>query len=87
MKEKTIDNWIIGGSILLLVFTVGCYFYFQHELGLLDDDVETNIETPSTETSEIEKEELPKLQPIQTIQPDESNNNSSNMSINSKNIS
>ncbi len=86
MKEITIDNWIIGGSIFLLVFTVGCYFWFQHELALLDYD-ETYIETPSTQTSEIEQEELPKLQPTQTIQPDESDNNSSSISITTKNVS
>ena len=86
MKEITIDNWIIGGTIFLLVFTVGCYFWFQHELAILNDD-QTYIETSSTQTSEIEQDELPKLQPIQTTQPDESDNNSSSITIITKNVS
>ena len=86
MKEITIDNWIIGGTIFLLVFTVGCYFWFQHELAILNTD-QTYIETSNTQTSEIEQDELPKLQPIQTTQPDESDNNSSSITIITKNIS
>ena len=86
MKEITIDNWIIGGSVFLLLFTVGCYFWFQHELAILDDD-NTYMETPSTQTSEIEQEELPELQPTQTIQPDESDNDSSSTTVITKNVS
>ncbi|RKU27075.1 hypothetical protein C6497_12315 [Candidatus Poribacteria bacterium] len=87
MKEITIDNWIIGGSVILLVFTVGCYFWFQHELAILDD-YNTYIETPSTQTSEIEQEDSPELlQPTQTIQPDESDNDSSSITVVTKNVS
>lgn len=92
MKEITIDNWIIGGTIFLLVFTVGCYFWFQHELAILNAD-QTYIETTNTQTSEIEQDELPKLQPIQTTQPDESDknsssdNDSSSITIITKNVS
>ena len=86
MKEITIDNWIIGGSVFLLVFTVGCYFWFQHEFAIFDDD-NTYFETPSTQTPEIEQEELPELQPTPKIQPDESDNNSSSITIITKNVS
>lgn len=86
MKEITIENWIIGGSIFLLVFTIGCYFWFQHELAILNDD-NTYMETPNTQTSEIEEEESPVLQPTQTTQPDESDNDSSSITVITKNVS
>ena len=86
MKEFSIDNWIIGGTIFLIVFTLGCYFYFQHELSVLDND-NTNIETQETQKSEREKLESPLQFPVKTIQSDESDNNSSDITVINRNIS
>ncbi|MCG9128928.1 hypothetical protein JT359_15165 [Candidatus Poribacteria bacterium] len=86
MKEFSIDNWIIGGTIFLIVLTLGCYFYFQHELSVLDNDY-TNIETPETENPERGQVESSEQVPGKTIQSDETDNDSSNISVINRNIS
>ena len=50
-KEFSIDNWIIGGTIFILIFTLGCYLWFQNEMTPIQQDVDLNVEIQQVEQS------------------------------------
>ena len=46
LKELSIDNWILAGTGFLIIFAVGCFFWYQNfliaQLQLGDDDSNHN---------------------------------------------
>lgn len=81
MKEITIDNWVLGGTVFLLIFTLGCYLWFQNQMAFLDSNNEEKPE--SQNASKVSQTETPNIQLINTTQPDESESDSSSTSDNS----
>ena len=61
IKEFSVENWIIGGTCFLIIFTLGCYLWFHNVMASIENQyTETNTEVkPLDKTSEmpqIEKE-------------------------------
>ena len=63
-KEFTIENWILGGTSFILIFTLGCYLWFQSEMSSIDNYFNDHtVETQqSDETSETDKLETPLIE-------------------------
>ena len=78
-NEISIDNWILGGTVFLLIFTLGCYLWFQNEMAYLQpQDTDTNVEIQRLEKpSEIKQVETPQIEFTDTAQPEASEKNSS----------
>lgn len=69
-EEISIDNWILGGTIFLLIFTLGCYLWFQNEMAYLQSQ-DTEVERQYLEkSSEIKQVETPQIESTDTVQPD-----------------
>ncbi len=53
IKEFSVENWILGGTCFILIFTLGCFLWFQHQMAYLqpvdtDQGVEIqHLEKPS----------------------------------------
>ena len=76
-KENSVDNWILGGTVFLLIFTLGCYLWFQNEMAYLQPQ-DTEVEIQRLEKpSEIKQVETPQIELTDTVQPDASEKNSS----------
>ncbi|MCE2401773.1 hypothetical protein J4G08_12920 [Candidatus Poribacteria bacterium] len=78
-NEISIDNWILGGTVFLLIFTLGCYLWFQNEMAYLQpQDTDTNVEIQRLEKpSEIKQVETPQIEFTDIAQPEASEKNSS----------
>lgn len=72
-KEFSIDNWILGGSVFILIFALGCYFWFQNEMASIQQDVNPYVKTQLLEKSS----ETRGIEPTDIVQPDTYKENSS----------
>ncbi len=79
LKEFSIENWILGGIGFILIFTLGCYMWFQNEMASIEQhstnrDVEAqHLERPS-ETKQVE---TPQIEQADTVEPDTSEEDNS----------
>lgn len=80
IKELSIDNWILAGTGFLIIFTIGCFFYFQNVMAQLlpqNDD-------HSHDTQQLEKSpETPEIEVTDTIQQDDNDSHSYNIDVTS----
>jgi len=63
-KEFTIENWILGGTSFILIFTLGCYMWYQTQMSSIDNYFNDHTEETqqSDETSETDKLETPLIE-------------------------
>lgn len=63
-KEFTIENWILGGTSFILIFTLGCYMWYQTQMSSIDNYFNDHIEETqqSDKTSETDKLETPLIE-------------------------
>ncbi|MCE2401776.1 hypothetical protein J4G08_12935 [Candidatus Poribacteria bacterium] len=78
LKEFTIENCILGGTCFILIFTLGCYLWFQNQMAYLQPvDTDPRVEIQHMEKpSETEKVEIPQIDLTDTEQPDTPDKNS-----------
>ena len=59
IKEVSVENWIIGGTCFLIIFTLGCYLWFHNVMASIEDQyTDTNVESEHLEnTSEMSTNE------------------------------
>ena len=78
LKELSIDNWILAGTGFLIVFTVGCFFWYQNlmaQLQPVNDDSKHN-------TIQVEKVNQDiKNDVIETIQEEDTDSHSTNFDV------
>ncbi|MDE0484657.1 MAG: hypothetical protein OXI67_18930 [Candidatus Poribacteria bacterium] len=74
-EEISIDNCILGGTIFLLIFTLGCYLWFQNEMAYLQpQDTDTELEIQHLERPLDNKQvETSQIELTDTVQPEEKN--------------
>ena len=60
LKDFSIENWILGGTAFILIFTIGCFVWFQFQMSTIETyDKTQKVETQHIdETSEIEHNEI-----------------------------
>ena len=35
-KDVSIENWILGGTVFILIFTIGCFAWFQYQMSIIE---------------------------------------------------
>lgn len=80
IKELSIDNWILAGTGFLIIFAVGCFFWYQNVMAQLqpyndDQSLDSQQMHKSTET--------PKIEVIDTIHQNTTDQHSSNFDVTS----
>ena len=60
LRNLSIENWIVGGSIFIMIFTIGCFVWFQFMMSTVEIyDNNQKVETQyMEETSETDNEEM-----------------------------
>ena len=74
LKNLSIENWILAGTSFILIFTLGCYLWFQNEISSIElqytdhqveiqhvdepSDIES-IKTPLIEINDEEESDTP----------------------------
>ena len=72
LKEFSIENWILSGTGFLLIFTLGCYLWFNNEMASIEQnytDHKVGIQhtEKSTETGHVK---TPHIEQIDLEEPD-----------------
>ena len=72
LKEFSIENWILGGTGFLLIFTLGCYLWFNNEMASIEQnytDHKVGIQhtEKSTKTGHVK---TPHIEQIDVEEPD-----------------
>ena len=45
-KDVSIENWLIRGTVFILIFTIGCFVWFQYQMSITDQyDGNYKVET------------------------------------------
>lgn len=57
-KEYTIENWILGGTSFILIFTLGCYVWYQSQMSSIDNYFNDPTEKTQQINETSEKDEL-----------------------------
>ena len=78
LKEYSIENWILGGTCFILIFTLGCFLWYQNQMAYLESvDTDTGAEIQHLKKpSDPEQVETPQIELTDTEQPDASEKNS-----------
>ncbi len=79
LKELSIDNWILAGTGFLIIFAVGCFFWYQNflmaQLQVGNDDSNHN-------TIQVEKaNQNLKNEAIETIKEEDNDAHSTNSDV------
>ncbi len=79
LKELSIDNWILAGTGFLIIFAIGCFFWYQNflmaQLQIGNDDSNHN-------TIQVEKaNQNLKNEVIETIQEEETDSHTTNSDV------
>ncbi len=79
IKEFSVDNWILGGTCFILIFTLGCFLWFQNQMAYLQPvDTDQGVQIQHLEkSSETEQVKMPHIELSDTAQPETSQKNSS----------
>lgn len=80
IKELSIDNWILAGTGFLIVFAIGCFFWYQNVMAQLQPQNDDR----SHDTHQVEKStETPNIEVTDTIQQDTDDSHSYNIDVTS----
>ena len=78
LKELSIDNWILAGTGFLIIFTIGCFIWYQNFMAQLqfgNDDSNHNTIQVEKANQNLKNEE------IETIQEEETDSHSTNSDV------
>lgn len=80
IKELSIDNWILAGTGFLIIFAVGCFFWYQNVMA----ELQPQNNDHSHDAQQLEKSpEAPKIEVSDTIQQDDNDSHSYNIDVTS----
>ena len=82
-KDLSIENWIVGGSAFILIFTIGCFVWFQFQMStveIYDSQHEVEIQHID-ETSDTELGEIQHIEINDTEENDTTGNNSTDSEV------
>ena len=75
LKELSIDNWILAGTGFLIIFAVGCFFWYQSVMAQLQPkNTDHNYDTRQVEKSN----HPPKIEATETSREDATDSHSTN---------
>lgn len=60
LKDFSIENWILGGTAFIMIFTISCFVWFQFQMSTIEIyDSKNDADTQQIdETSEIQNSEI-----------------------------
>lgn len=79
LKDFSIENWILGGTAFIMIFTIGCFVWFQFKMSteeIYDNHHEVEKQHID-ETSDTEHNEIQHIEIHDTDAPDTTGENSS----------
>ena len=78
LKDFSIENWILGGTAFIVIFTIGCFVWFQFQMSTIETyDNPQKVETRHNgETSDIEHDEIRYIEINETEDNDTTGKNS-----------
>ncbi len=81
LKDFSIENWIVGGSIFIMIFTIGCFVWFQFMMSTVEIyDNNQKVETQHIdETSDTDHEEIHYIEFNDTENKDTTGKNSTDI--------
>lgn len=59
-KDVSIENWVIRGTVFILIFTIGCFIWFQYQMSITEQyDNNYKVEPQHIdESSQTEQEDI-----------------------------
>ena len=51
-KDVSIDNWLIRGTVFILIFTIGCFVWFQYQMSI-SDQYDSNYKVKTLHIDEL----------------------------------
>lgn len=81
LKDFSIENWILGGTAFIMIFTIGCFVWFQVKMSteeVYDNHHEVEIQHID-ETSDTEHNEIQHIEIHDTEAPDTTGENSTDI--------
>ena len=80
LKELSIDNWILAGTGFLIIFAVGCFFWYQSVMAQLQPkNTDHNYDTRQVEKSN----HPPKIEATETSREDATDSHSTDFDVTS----
>ena len=81
LRDLSIENWIVGGSIFIMIFTIGCFVWFQFKMSTVEIyDNNQKVETQYIdETSDTDHEEIHYIEINDTEDKDTTGKNSTDI--------
>lgn len=78
LKDFSIENWILGGTAFIVIFTIGCFVWFQFQMSTIETyDNPQKVETQhNEETSDIDHDEIRYIEINETEDNDTTGKNS-----------
>ena len=78
LKDFSIENWIVGGTAFILIFTIGCFVWFQFQMSTIEiyDSNQEEVTQPIDETSDTDHLEIRHIEIHDTEDNDTTGKNS-----------
>ena len=77
-KDVSIENWILGGTVFILIFTIGCFVWFQYQVAITDQYY-SNYKVKTKHIDELSQTEQKRIKDIEInddVEQDTAGNNS-----------
>lgn len=84
LKDFSIENWILGGTAFVLIFTIGCFVWFQFQMSTIevyDGNQEKAIQQHIDEVSDTDHEEIQHIEINDTEDNDTTGKNSTESEV------
>lgn len=78
-KDVSIENWLVRGTVFILIFTIGCFVWFQYQMSMVERyDSTYKVETHHIdESSQTGQNEIIHIEIDDGVEQDTTGNNSS----------
>ncbi len=78
-KDVSIENWLVRGTVFILIFTIGCFVWFEYQMSTVErNDSDYRVETQHIdESSQTGQNEIIHREIDDAVEQDTSGNNSS----------
>ncbi len=77
-KDVSIENWLIKGTVFILIFTIGCFVWFQYQMSITDQyDSNYKVKTKHIdELSQTGQKQIKDIEINDDVEQDTTENNS-----------
>ena len=78
-KDVSIENWLIRGTVFILIFTIGCFVWYQYQMSITEQyGSNYKVETQHiNESSQTGQKEIGHIEIDDAVEQDRTGKNSS----------